>query len=307
MISSFLQTLTSLFTSARPKMSLNSERFLFNSANPVDVVTFLYLFTSWATLPAPPLLPKDIIDRFYVTCIIHSKHPDSPEHEFLIIETKDTTDDSIRFLVLERNISDVKSPTAKENTDLIEKFNRLLRTVVGPSPLASLEEGHGSGLTTSDRISVASVESVDGVLDSLKISGNHLADDHFIGGDIFTTRFMGHVVQHFQPKALRLYDLAIIADVVHDANPNYVVLNTQCYFYASLVFAVAERFSQGTHLECADENRTDLVEIRGSYLSNKYGRWKGMKVTRVDPYSIVVNTMLTRVYEKKATQLAQVC
>ena len=77
---------------------------------------------------------------------------------------------------------------------------------------------------------MASVKAVDGVLDSLKKSGNHLADDHFIGGDIITTSYMGHVVQHFQPMALQLYDLAIIAHVVYEANPNYVVLNTQCYF-----------------------------------------------------------------------------
>ena len=56
---------------------------------------------------------------------------------------------------------------------------------------------------------MASVKVVDGVLDSLKKSGNHLADDHFIGGDIF-----------------------------------------------------------GTDLECANENRTESVEICGSYLSN---------------------------------------
>ena len=77
-------------------------------------------------------------------------------------------------------------------------------------------------------------------------------------------------------------------------------------FYATLVFAVAERSSEGTDLECANEDRTESVEICGSYLSNWYGHWNVLKVTRVDLSSIVVNKMLVCVYEEKATQLALV-
>ena len=80
---------------------------------------------------------------FTVTCIIHSKHPEYPKHEFLIIETKDMTNENIRLLVLERNISDVKSPTVEEDSDVIEKFNHLLRTVVGLSLWHRLRRGLG--------------------------------------------------------------------------------------------------------------------------------------------------------------------
>jgi len=303
MLSSLSQPLFSLLRLLRPKMKVRQEALLFNSPSPTVTPLFLYIMASWARESQDP---ESIANRFRVTCIIHSKHPDPPEHEYLLLEIIDQRrpDDTPHILVLERFASSVIMPEVpREDSDSLEKlvatFKKLL---LRSSSLASLEEGRSS---LHDNFSLTSVEAADSLMKSLKkSSGNRLAVDHFVGGDIFAdTRYHGQVLQYFKPQNLTLFDLAIIAEVVHDANPYYEILNSQCYFYAALVYAAAEKFSTIPVSESADAPQTELVEIRGSYLSNRYGRWRGLKVTKVDPDSLVVEAILLRAQESRRREL----
>ena len=82
--------------------------------------------------------------------------------------------------------------------------------------------------------------------------------------------YLGQVLQYFKPRNLFLFQLAVIAQVVHKSYPNYAILNAQCYYYAALVYAVAEKLGGIEALEGMDDN-AELVNISGSYLSNRYG------------------------------------
>jgi len=291
-----------------PKMSTDAEDLLFETTTSTTKL-FLFIIASWAHRSKVPQL---ITDRFRVRCIIHTKNSYPPEQEYLVIETEDTTNGKIHLQGLERYASHTTTSPPPEQSDkaakLFATFRNLLKT---GSSHSSIEEGLGStstGLTSYDQILVSTTQAADLVMDSLKKSGGYrLAVDQFVGGGrILEKEYHGRIVQYFKPKNLSLFELAVLAHVVHEANPIYDVLDTQCYYYAALVYAVAAKYSEVLTDESADDSRTDLVEIKGSYFSNRYGRWKGMKVTHVDPDSSVVHAILARFKEERDAQLAEV-
>ena len=108
-----------------------------------------------------------------------------------------------------------------------------------------METGHSklrTGLTISDEISVSAIQLADLVMDSFRKSHNQVAVDHFVSGNIFVKEYLGQVVQYFKLKNLFLLELVIIAHMVHTSYPKYAILNAQCYYYAALVYAVAEKY-----------------------------------------------------------------
>lgn len=310
MFSLLFQAFTSLLEAIRPKTNRDAKDLLFEAATS-STKLFNFIISSWAHRSKDP---KSIKDRFKVVCIIHSKNPEPPEHEYLIVETKDSKDDKSYFHILERFASlPTKSIIPSEESDKVGKLlttiRRLSKMLLGSSPLASIEEGLGttSRLTPSDELSVCSIQTVDLVMDSLgKSQWSRFAVDNFVGGSqVFEKQYHGRVVQYFKPKDLSLFEFAVLAHVVHEANPLYTILDSQCYFYAALVYAAAEKYS-GILEEESPDGSTDLVEISGSYLSNIYGRWKGLKVTEVDAESLVVQAILARFKKAWDSQMDEV-
>lgn len=140
----------------------------------------------------------------------------------------------------------------------------------------------------------------------MKKSGYQVTMDQFVCGNILVKEYLGQILQYFKPRNLSLFQLAVIAQVVHMSYPNYAILNTQCYYYAALVYAVAEKIGGIKASKDMDKENIDLVSISGSYLSNHYGQWKGLKVTRVEPDSVVVHRVLERFKKEFNNELAQV-
>jgi len=93
-------------------------------------------------------------------------------------------------------------------------------------------------------------------------------------------------VQYFKPKKLTLLEFAVLAHVVHGAFPEYLHLSSQCYFYAGLVYAAAEKFAGVLALENAD--KSGVVFNHGSHLSGLYGRWGGFKVMSMILYESII-------------------
>jgi hypothetical protein len=312
MLSSFSQAFSSFVKFFSPEMVSEGEEHLFDSSNPIPTKLFLFIINSWARRHPNP---ETILKQFKVTTIMHNKKPTMPQHEFLIIETENTATSGTvpsRFLILERFTSDLK-PAQDENNDradkLLETFTELLKTATSSlksSQLVSMEEGLGSGMLVRDGISLSAIQLADLVMDTLKQSSTGKAVDQYEGGNIFEKRDLGQVVQFFKPLDLTLFDLAIIAQVVHEANPNYSRLHTQCYYFAALVYEAAEKYAGVLVSESADKTQTGLVKIQGSYLSNKCGRWNGVKVTHVDRNSSVVDSVLARFEEERRNQIEEV-
>ena len=114
------------------------------------------------------------------------------------------------------------------------------------------------------RITLSSIQSTDLVMDSLKKSEYKSALDQFtfVGhGSTFDHRYYGQIVQYFKPEKLSLFEFAILAHTVHETNPKYSVLDSQCYFYAALVYAAVEKIAGVLASESADKSQTELVHI----------------------------------------------
>lgn len=284
-----------------------------------SVETFLYIITSWAGQTSEH---EKILDRFRVVCIMHNKNPTPPEHEYLIIETVDQEEnDKVRFFILERTISNQQSAVChaeddrdKKKKDTFEQFKRLATTAVSTlgsseAHMASMEEGSASSeRSLKDEMSLAIIQSTDLVSDSINKTVKVPAVDRILGGsNIGSMKYHGQNVQYFKPKRLSLFELVLLAKVVHEKYPVYSLLYSQCFFYARLVYAAAESYAQVLTSENADKTQKDLVYIRGSHLSDKYGRWKGVKVFRMDPLADEVQNVVCSFKENLRAEIYKVC
>ena len=254
-------------------------------------------------LPSDPGQPADILSQFKVQTISHIKMPMSPEHEFLVIETVDQSDKPYLF-ILERRPSETRTgvtpvvDSSTYRTRLVDKLKKLIKTMTNfivpiESHLMSNKEGFSSSSSSSfafdslsigDKATLSLIQTSDLMSDSLEKSDNTLAIDRFLGQNYLrSTRYHGQIVGYFKPHLLTLFDLVLLAHVVHEMYPTYTLLGQQCFFYARLVYASIQKIFGISPLKSADENGC-LVYSIDSHLTVtfKYGRWKGILVNLID-------------------------
>jgi hypothetical protein len=319
MFSAFTKAFISLFNLKPPRTMSDGEKLVLDPTCCQTVDTFFYIISSWAARSSEP---ERILDRFKVVCVMHNKNPTPPEHEYLIIKTVDQEEnDKVRFFILECTISNgqnavfvTEDDRDKKMKDTLGQFKRLATTAVSTlgsseAHMASMEEGSASSeRSLKDEMSLAIIQSTDLVSDSINKTVKVPAVDRILGGNgIGSKEYHGLNVQYFKPNRLTLFELVLLAKVIHEKNPLYSLLYSQCYFYAGLVYAAAESYAQVLISENADKTQKDLIYIRGSHLSDKYGRWKGVKVFRIDPHSEEVHNLIYSFKENLRDEIHKVC
>ena len=161
-------------------MSNDITNLLFDPDNkaPMSTGNLQFMLSSWSRRTEEP---PSITDwrRFEIVCLIHSKNPEPPEHEYLIIKIKDRVHEKNHFLVLERFASPTPAPADASDKEFTEKFLQFL-TTLKKSPLKLMEEGSSSRLTISNELSVSAVQSLDLFMDSMNKSGYRVALDQFV-------------------------------------------------------------------------------------------------------------------------------
>jgi hypothetical protein len=116
----------------------------------------------------------------------------------------------------------------------------------GPSfVFNSFSIGDKSSVSTSDLIS-----------ESLNKSDSIPALDRFLGKNNFvsSSRYHGQIVAYFKPHQLTLFDLAVLAQVVHNMHPRYTILGEQCYFMPAL--SILQEIFGISPSQSADEKKT---------------------------------------------------
>jgi hypothetical protein len=83
---------------------------------------------------------------------------------------------------------------------------------------------------------------------------------------------------------LTLFELAVLADAVHDHDPLYSTLNSQCYWFARVICAVVEREYACSVVRGKQEPlSTDDISIPiNNYLPDLGGRFTGILINRVE-------------------------
>lgn len=242
-----------------------------------------------------------MLSRFKINSINHIKLlQESPEHEFLIIETVDPSNKPYLFL-LERRSSESRVVDSEPTTymdKLLEKIKKIKTTLTSfVNPPHLVEEGFGSSpcslsmaletLSIGDKASLCLIQSSNLMSDSLDKSENsRVAIDRFLGQNhVFSSRYHGKVIGYLKPKHLTLFELVILSHVVHELYPYYSLLSNQCFFYARLIYATIEHHFGISPSISADEKK-DVVYNIDSHLSIHYGRWKGIKVNAIDEETV---------------------
>ena len=105
-------------------------------------------------------------------------------------------------------------------------------------------------------------------------------------------------MRYIKPNRLSLYELALLANAVHDIHLTYELLQNQCYYFADIVFnAVEQHF--GVCAEDANKIQDGLVYVDGSCLSNKYGRWRGIMINKTRPEDV---SLAIKAYKEARTE-----
>jgi hypothetical protein len=297
--------LSSLFQPKTTMLETEAKKLLYNPDGNTTVDQFLFNLKSWAMHTSDDF--DKALSDINVSCIMHSKVPENPEHEFLIIETLDR-DKTLKRFILERMTSKTAS-TANfpgediRGTKLIPMIKDLVSSICSSDDLSSeIEalEGGSARQSIKDKTFLMSVESAKVVSKSLDNKEETLAIDRFLGETkVFDRRWHGQIVQYFKPNDLTLFQLAAIANMVNILFPNYSKLDNHCYFYAALVYAVARDIGKIRPSVNADEGG-DLLYNIDSHLFDKFGRWKGLKVASVDPELVA---QIVKLYKKSEADL----
>lgn len=114
---------------------------------------------------------------------------------------------------------------------------------------------------------------------SKSVSSTHrMAEDlifneaHYLSKAEVDASQVGLVVSELEPKCLSLFELGILADVVHNFQPEYHLLRGQCYWFIYSILTVVEEL-HGNHLQ-------DVPNGPRHYLPDLSGRWNGLLISR---------------------------
>ena len=105
-----------------------------------------------------------------------------------------------------------------------------------------------------------------------------LADDCFVGSKYLEVYAdMTQNIRQICPQSLSLFELVVLADAIHNYDPQYTVLKRQCFWFATtLCDVVIGEYDCITVTGSAPSVSRD--EVCNRYLPNEEGRWMGMKV-----------------------------
>jgi hypothetical protein len=233
-----------------------------------------------------------ILNRFEVRSISHCKDDQRmPHHEFLIVELIDKQNDSeSHFLILERTSSEVRSDDPPGGIVKNLKESQIFKSLSRSTERLSLYQApNDTDSSLQLPLLDASTLAFTGAsrASSYSISPIYLANDTFRGGESVESYAKStRNVRQITPSGFSFFDLVVLANSIHEQEPNYSILGTQCFWFASLICNIVEQ-----EYVCSDIITGPSSSSGGSvgnpirptdYLPDISGRVKGVLITRPD-------------------------
>ena len=260
----------------------------------------LNLYVTAASKFNSPLL--DFLDRIEVVWIWLNKTPTSPEHEYIIVETVDKVDGQIRHFIFDRSVHEEPPATTTKNHTRTDINTTPLRS----NSLSSMEEGMLSGTTSTtsthrpppplsfptpqlsigDALSMSATKASQVLADSLDKGDKLDAFDRILGGHHLLQRRYGcgQNARQIKPNNLKLFELIVLAEVIHNFDPLYTFFDRNCYWYCNMLAdAVIQIFGLDTSINPEDVARQEKYLPINPYQTEISGRWKGWKVSHTKP------------------------
>lgn len=131
------------------------------------------------------------------------------------------------------------------------------------------------------------------------------ADDRFVGMKnligLGATSTLN--IRQIQPLSLSLFDLAVLADSVHNHDPLYSIFGSHCYWFANIICNVIEK-----EYKCQTVTSPEYAFTKDTicfppndYLPELAGRWMGVLISRVQETfsSVVASAFKIHLQEKQ--------
>ena len=233
--------------------------------------------------------PESILDRITVVSIRLNKNLQSPEHEYLIVETKDSKDHNVRFFLIDR-IDRPGQQLAEPNSDPGQPGLGSNATSSSDSPLyLSSMEGvpppaipppipfTPHQLSFGDKITLSITKSSKSISNSLdnqmSVAFDRIQGEVAVKGPKYGC---GQIAQQIRPKDMKLFELAVLADVVHNFALQYSLLDKNCFWFCSLILNSVKLLWKFEEFEQpGPDHQTEI-----------FGRYKGIKITHTDPKEV---------------------
>lgn len=145
---------------------------------------------------------------------------------------------------------------------------------------------------------------------SRSISPQSLAVDSisgFPGGTLRTEK----CIRKFTPVNLSLFDVALLAKVVHDYAPIYGIFDNQCYMFACVMFDAIVKLSSPdsstpvfstSNGEVKNEN---IVFVPNPGNPDQAGRWSGILIVDPRVKSAIVSVVVSRFHLERESYMAK--
>jgi hypothetical protein len=279
--------------------------------------------------------PRAVQNRFKVQGLTHCKDIHAatgikmnPQHEFIIAELQDTerTGSTPLFIVLERTASLVQAYPGLSSIPLSLKAPLLPSASIGllsesqpsraplcpyqavasdeieltpptrhPSPSHELPPIDSASLATA-RALYTSTQSTSSV---------YLADDRFVGSKNLGAYADSTLnIKQIRPQSLSLFELAVLADTIHNYDPHYSTFKHQCFWFATAVCDVVVR-EWNCITVTGNAPSVSRDQVQDHYLPDVQGRWRGIKINKAeDTVSSAIASNFRKYLEEKENEVS---
>jgi len=306
---------------------------LINAANDLTMNTHIFFLQFLMYILHSPEDPNDSIRRFSIKTITLNKDDSPSMHEYLSLEILDSSDLKTYLFFLERMPSSLLDPlsyftdhadsyrirdaivdgladmpndsTEDMPNDSTEDIPLLPRSISSelppPSPVAPR-----SFTQMIDSATLASAHSINS--SSSILTRRFRATDQFlIGHGSKESHGRGRIIRQLEPQGLSLFDLIILAKVVHDEDPIYSLLHRQCYWFSNVIFQVIKRNFPCKVIESegSDEIYWSVRIPPNQYLPDEAGRWRGLRISKIT--ETITQIMTEKFNACRVEDLRKVC
>lgn len=283
----------------------NSDRFLrlLNLRGCIHVELFVYVHYSLALDSRRDNTPNpsySLQQRFLVTHIGLREARLPTEHESLALWVKDTETQKMHELVIKRHPSDLsradrfsafsRFPESQTVLDTIQKaINNMRCQTSEVEELSSAFSAPNETELLKDLINSTLAKAFAAARsDSETVSPQHSHRDMISW--LVPQRFKTEgYIRRFQPLNLSLFDVALLACVVHACSPIYGLFDNQCFMFANIIFeSIVQLYSSSSTAsipvpaprgEGGAPSDANLIFVPTPGLEAKEGRWSGLLIT----------------------------
>jgi hypothetical protein len=242
--------------------------------------------------------PDEAFMRHIVDVVGVNKVRAGPLHESFTASVKDNDTTKLHAFVLERTASDrAVNPEASfayctqfpDSKTVVDTIQVALNDDMGsqsaePSESQPPSASHPSLFARAVHKAMAAARSS---VQSFEVE----ADDTISG---MKNQELGACVRQYEPVGLTLFHLVLIALIVHDVAPIYSLFESQCYWFANVIFdVIVSIYPSKTHLRPPPASSPRVI-LPADYLPNQSGQFFGITINDPRVLQAVVDVVKSR-------------